>query len=384
MPFGEDLQPAVGNRSANAEYSAGDQVRQKFTGYQKDEETKLDFAEARMYENRHARFTAIDPLLASGKSANPQTFNRYIYVGNNPLLLVDRNGLIWGKSEDGRVRWFGKKLGTGFSEFRPDNWEYIGKNNKIIRLDPNSRKFTERDVPLTPGAVDNPIPSFLGGFRQSTYDSGTGFAKGLGNFGIGAINTVTDGATGGMWRSIAGYNNPFEIERFQFYSAAEARFGMGSEIGAMGASVVVGGVFTGKPTSLSIKPSSSVLAGFGSDAAIVENSANLAPKKGWFDAVVHGTRDGQNFVVDGKLTSPTEFYGMMLKDGYKPGTNIRLMSCYSGSCSNGAASQLSNLSGARVVAPNDYVFVPGQGSMFTPGRPVVGNGGRFRIFDPNQ
>ncbi|MBX3293415.1 MAG: HNH endonuclease, partial [Acidobacteria bacterium] len=66
---------------------------QKFTGYQKDEETQLDFAEARMYQNQHARFTAVDPLLASGKSANPQTFNRYVYVVNNPLIFVDPDGL---------------------------------------------------------------------------------------------------------------------------------------------------------------------------------------------------------------------------------------------------------------------------------------------------
>ncbi|MCC7307410.1 MAG: hypothetical protein IT173_07580 [Acidobacteria bacterium] len=55
-------------------------------------ETSLDFAEARMYANTYGRFTAVDPLLASGKSANPQTFNRYIYVLNNPLTLVDRTG----------------------------------------------------------------------------------------------------------------------------------------------------------------------------------------------------------------------------------------------------------------------------------------------------
>jgi RHS repeat-associated protein len=70
-------------------------VRQKFTGYQKDIETSLDFAEARMYENRFGRFTAVDPLLASGKSANPQTFNRYVYTGNRPLIYTDPSGLDW-------------------------------------------------------------------------------------------------------------------------------------------------------------------------------------------------------------------------------------------------------------------------------------------------
>ncbi len=46
-----------------------------------------------MYQNQHGRFTAVDPLLASGKSVNPQTFNRYAYTMNRPLILVDTDGL---------------------------------------------------------------------------------------------------------------------------------------------------------------------------------------------------------------------------------------------------------------------------------------------------
>ncbi len=47
-----------------------------------------------MYENRHGRFTAVDPLLASGNSANPQTFNRFVYVGNSPVVVTDPTGLF--------------------------------------------------------------------------------------------------------------------------------------------------------------------------------------------------------------------------------------------------------------------------------------------------
>jgi RHS repeat-associated protein len=93
MPFGEELTPDGQSRTTNLKYNTGDNIRQKFTGYQKDTETQLDFAGARMYENRHGRFTAIDPLLASGKSANPQTFNRYVYCLNSPLVLTDSEGL---------------------------------------------------------------------------------------------------------------------------------------------------------------------------------------------------------------------------------------------------------------------------------------------------
>ncbi len=101
LPFGEELAPSVGARASVAAYQpTNDNVKQKFTGYQKDDETGLDFAEARMYENRHGRFTAVDPLLASGKSANPQTFNRFVYCVNSPLGCVDPTGL------DGERRWY--------------------------------------------------------------------------------------------------------------------------------------------------------------------------------------------------------------------------------------------------------------------------------------
>ncbi|MBK8813634.1 MAG: hypothetical protein IPN69_23290 [Acidobacteria bacterium] len=94
LPFGEEITPDIGARASVAAYQpTNDSVRQKFTGYQKDTETGLDFAEARMYENRHGRFTAVDPLLASGKSANPQTFNRFVYVQNDPINLIDPFGL---------------------------------------------------------------------------------------------------------------------------------------------------------------------------------------------------------------------------------------------------------------------------------------------------
>ena len=93
MPFGEQLPADPIYRTTNLRYGAVDSVRQKFTGYQRDDETGLDFAEARYYNNRHGRFTAVDPLTASGKSADPQTFNRYVYSMNSPLMFNDPAGL---------------------------------------------------------------------------------------------------------------------------------------------------------------------------------------------------------------------------------------------------------------------------------------------------
>lgn len=100
MPFGEELAPDPTYRTASLKYGSADRVRQKFTGYQRDDESDLDFAEARYYNHSHGRFTAVDPLLASGQSANPQTFNRYAYVMNSPLRFTDPLGLC---PDDGRA-----------------------------------------------------------------------------------------------------------------------------------------------------------------------------------------------------------------------------------------------------------------------------------------
>ena len=91
MPFGEELNAnSTSNRTVNSKYSFGeDGVRKRFTGYEKDQETGLDFAEARYYNNQHGRFTAVDPMLASGLSSNPQTFNRYSYGNKSPYKFVD-------------------------------------------------------------------------------------------------------------------------------------------------------------------------------------------------------------------------------------------------------------------------------------------------------
>jgi len=101
MPFGEELFADGTTRTTANKYSLTDQdaVRQRFTGYQKDAETGLDFAEARYYNDQHGRFTAVDPLLASGKSADPQTFNRYVYAMNRPTGLTDPTGLQAGSDQ---------------------------------------------------------------------------------------------------------------------------------------------------------------------------------------------------------------------------------------------------------------------------------------------
>jgi RHS repeat-associated protein len=91
-PFGEELSAGVGIRSASNGYG-DDSVRQKFTSKERDSETGLDFFEERYYASTQGRFTTCDPLMASAKTGNPQSWNRFVYVLNNPLRYVDPDGL---------------------------------------------------------------------------------------------------------------------------------------------------------------------------------------------------------------------------------------------------------------------------------------------------
>ncbi|HYN85379.1 MAG TPA: discoidin domain-containing protein [Pyrinomonadaceae bacterium] len=90
LPFGEELY--AGGRTVGQGY-AGDPVRQKFTGYEHDAETNLDYARARYYAQGQGRFTSPDPFLASGRPSTPQSWNRYAYALNNPLRFTDPTGL---------------------------------------------------------------------------------------------------------------------------------------------------------------------------------------------------------------------------------------------------------------------------------------------------
>ena len=92
FPFGEDIAVGVGGRSAGMGYGM-DSLRQRFTGYQKDEETGLDFAQARYYANSLGRFQSADPLYYQViMGIDPQQLNLYAYTRNNPLKWVDPSG----------------------------------------------------------------------------------------------------------------------------------------------------------------------------------------------------------------------------------------------------------------------------------------------------
>jgi len=81
-PWGADT-----NRSNNAAFQ-----RRKFTSYERDG-NGTDEAMFRRYNRWQSRFDQPDPYDDSYSLANPQSFNRYAYVQNDPVNFVDPSGL---------------------------------------------------------------------------------------------------------------------------------------------------------------------------------------------------------------------------------------------------------------------------------------------------
>jgi RHS repeat-associated protein len=110
LPFGEELFAGTGGRTTAQGYSASDNVRQKFTRKERDNETGLDYFLARYYSSTQGRFTSPDEFTGGpdelfefeesasdnptfyAELADPQSLNKYQYAYNNPLRFVDPDG----------------------------------------------------------------------------------------------------------------------------------------------------------------------------------------------------------------------------------------------------------------------------------------------------
>ena len=64
-----------------------------FAGLNFDAASGLDHAQFRSYSAAQGRWLSPDPYDASYDITNPQSFNRYAYVRNNPLSFVDPTGM---------------------------------------------------------------------------------------------------------------------------------------------------------------------------------------------------------------------------------------------------------------------------------------------------
>lgn len=103
LPFGE----------IDREHSTGtDSVSHKFTGQERDEENGLLYYGARYYDPTIGRFLTADPLIP--EETNLQSFNRYTYTYNNPVVYTDPTGHRSLK----KIGKIGGKIGSGIEDLK--------------------------------------------------------------------------------------------------------------------------------------------------------------------------------------------------------------------------------------------------------------------------
>jgi len=140
LPFGEELFAGVGTRATDQGYATSpqqDRQRKQFEQYERDNETGLDFAQARYHASIQGRFTSVDPLMASAVANLPQSWNRYSFCLNNPLNCIDPTGMIWGIL-GGNISWYKDK--DAMESAGATEWTqrfYQAANGQWIHLDEN-------------------------------------------------------------------------------------------------------------------------------------------------------------------------------------------------------------------------------------------------------
>jgi len=142
QPFGEEISASVGMRTTPQGYAGTDTSRQRYALTERDEATGLDHTDWRKYENQSGRWTSLDPYNGSMSIGDPQSFNRYVYVENDPINYVDSSGL------DPIVLFDGiSPLGISGFRYGPD-WGYSGYHGSLNILIMNIRGSSYYDYPL--------------------------------------------------------------------------------------------------------------------------------------------------------------------------------------------------------------------------------------------
>lgn len=194
LPFGEEIQAGVGGRTTNQGYSQLDGVRQKFGGgHERDDETGLDFMQARYYSSAQGRFASVDLGNASASESDPQSWNGYAYARNNGLLYTDPDGrefLVCGPNGKNCTRHSDAEFYESRKQAKAAGDKYTSQGfleyGKII--DGESRQVRGTYVQLS---IDDPVARFSFEMRRHVAPIPKAVAL---FFGLSAVG----GATGGV------------------------------------------------------------------------------------------------------------------------------------------------------------------------------------------
>jgi len=134
-PFGVALEPQSEDET-NLKY--------KYTGQERDASTGYDYMHARYYGASLGRFMKPDPEMKSTRPEEPQSWNRYSYVENNPIAFVDPTGEVIRFSGD-----FAKEelytMIQNLNEFTGNQYAVNDKNELVLVKEGENASKTATD-----------------------------------------------------------------------------------------------------------------------------------------------------------------------------------------------------------------------------------------------
>jgi RHS repeat-associated protein len=185
LPFGDGLKTL-----------GADDASQHFTGKERDTESGLDYFGARYYSSAIGRFSSPDSV--AGDPMNPQSWNLYNYVQNNPLKNIDPDGhdCIYADGNGGGT------ILRGDCKSDTDNGVYvdghIDENSFKYNAANNSSSFSYTPDDAPKGTIGTGVlqgPNLTNGFEPGSLAAGVfGPANNATwNNAANAVNTVTAG-----------------------------------------------------------------------------------------------------------------------------------------------------------------------------------------------
>ncbi len=114
QPFGEELRAGHGMRTGAQGFGGSDPAGHDFAMMERSEVTSLDHTLWRKYDPWAGRWTSPDPDRGNSIDiTNPQSWNRYTYVENDPVNFIDPDGLFLGRLFRSIGRFFSRLFGRG-------------------------------------------------------------------------------------------------------------------------------------------------------------------------------------------------------------------------------------------------------------------------------
>jgi RHS repeat-associated protein len=213
-------------------------ARQKFTGQERDTESGLDFFQARYYGGAHGRFLSPDEPLADQGASDPQSWNLYNYVRNNPLKYVDPSGYDCAYLND-----------------NGDDIQEVDNNSNISECSDNGGYWV--DGPVNSLAVGDDGSYQFGWFGDNgqgtfgvrAYDSYIGPGEGRGQLPDGSVATlslagqmaspVADPGVIAQWYGLSIISGTIGAAGYAVYTAGTGVTALAAETGAVATSAAL-------------------------------------------------------------------------------------------------------------------------------------------------